>query len=196
MITTSTPSLWRGHVLPFALLLGLLAAAALGGDYLLHRFNLVWVGRYLGIPGSLLIMASLYYSLRKRHWASAGDLKTLLKAHEFAAWLGSLLVLVHAGIHFNAILPWLATAAMSINVVSGLVGKFLLKTARRHVQGQRERFELRGLSLPEVEQAVFWDAVALGAMSQWRKLHIPIFIAFAVLALGHIVSIFLFWGWA
>ena len=64
MITTSTPSLWRGHVLPFALLLGLLAAAALGGDYLLHRLNLVWVGRYLGIPGTLLIIGSLYYSLR------------------------------------------------------------------------------------------------------------------------------------
>ena len=192
----STPSLWREHVLPFALLLGLLAAATLAGDYLLHRFNLVWVGRYLGIPGSLLIIASLYYSLRKRYWASAADPKALLKAHEFAAWLGSLLVLVHAGIHFNAILPWLATVAMSINVVSGLVGKFLLKTARRHVQGQRERFELRGLSRPEVEQAVFWDAVALGAMAQWRKLHIPIFIAFAVLALGHILSIFLFWGWA
>jgi hypothetical protein len=195
-MTSSNPSLWRDHVLPFTLLLGLLAAAALGGDYLLHRLNLVWVGRYLGIPGTLLIIGSLYYSLRKRHWASAGDPKTLLKAHEFAAWLGSLLVLVHAGIHFNSILPWLATVAMSINVVSGLVGKFLLKTARRHVQGQRERFELRGLSLPEVEQAVFWDAVALGAMAQWRKLHIPIFIAFAVLALGHIVSIFLFWGWA
>jgi hypothetical protein len=195
-MTTTTPSLWRGHVLPFALLLGLLAAAALGGDYLLHRLNLVWVGRYLGIPGTLLIVGSLYYSLRKRQWVAAGDPKTLLKAHEFAAWLGSLLVLIHAGIHFNSILPWLATVAMSINVVSGLVGKFLLKTARRHVQGERERFQLRGLSLPEVEQAVFWDAVALGAMTQWRKLHIPIFIAFAVLALGHIVSIFLFWGWA
>ena len=195
-MTSSNPSLWRDHVLPFTLLLGLLAAAALGGDYLLHRLNLVWVGRYLGIPGSLLIITSLYYSLRKRHWASACDPKTLLKAHEFAAWLGSLLVLIHAGIHFNSILPWLATVAMSINVVSGLVGKFLLKTARRHVQGERERFQLRGLSLPEVEQAVFWDAVALGAMAQWHKLHIPIFIAFAVLALGNIVSIFLFWGWA
>jgi hypothetical protein len=32
-------------------------------------------------------------------------------------------------------------------------------------------------------------------MTQWRKVHIPIFIVFAVLALGHIFSIFLFWGW-
>jgi hypothetical protein len=37
--------------------------------------------------------------------------------------------------------------------------------------------------------------VTFDAMAKWRKLHIPIFIVFAVLALGHIVSIFLFWGW-
>ena len=188
-------SLWREHVLPFTLLLGLLAAATLAGDYVLHRFNLVWVGRYLGIPGTLLIIGSLYYSLRKRKYITTGDPKSLLKMHEFGTWLGSLMVLIHAGVHFNAILPWLATVAMGVNVISGMVGKMLLGRSRQHVQGEREKFQLRGLSKTEVEQAVFWDAVALGAMTQWRKVHIPIFIVFAVLALGHIVSIFLFWGW-
>ncbi|MBK6591313.1 MAG: hypothetical protein IPG23_00530 [Burkholderiales bacterium] len=188
-------SLWREHVLPFTLLLGLLAAATLTGDYVLHRFNLVWVGRYMGIPGTLLIIGSMYYSLRKRKLVTSGNPKTLLSMHEFSAWLGSLMVLIHAGIHFNAILPWLATVAMGVNVISGMVGKMLLNRSRQHVQGQREHFQLRGLSKPEVEQAVFWDAVALGAMAQWRKVHIPIFVVFAVLALGHIVSIFLFWGW-
>jgi hypothetical protein len=188
-------SLWREHVLPFTLLLGLLAAATLAGDYLLHRLNLVWVGRYLGIPGTLLIIGSLYYSARKRKWVISGNPKSLLKLHEFCAWLGSLMVLIHAGIHFNAILPWLATVAMGVNVISGMVGKMLLNQSRQHVQGERERFQLRGLSKTEVEQAVFWDSVALGAMAQWRKVHIPIFIVFAVLALGHIFSIFLFWGW-
>lgn len=188
-------SLWREHVLPFTLLLGLLAAATLAGDYVLHRFDLVWVGRYMGIPGTLLIAGSLYYSLRKRKYVTAGDPKSLLKMHEFGTWLGSLMVLIHAGVHFNAILPWLATVAMGVNVISGMVGKMLLGRSRQHVQGEREHFQLRGLSKAEVEQAVFWDAVALGAMTQWRKVHIPIFIVFAVLALGHIVSIFLFWGW-
>jgi hypothetical protein len=46
-----------------------------------------------------------------------------------------------------------------------------------------------------VEQALFWDAVTLDAMTKWRKVHIPIFIVFVILALGHIISIFLFWGW-
>ncbi len=190
-----TTSLWRRHVLPFTLMLGLLAAATLAGDLLLHRLNLVWIGRYLGIPGTILIVGSLVYSLRKRKLISAGNPKSLLALHEFTAWLGSLMVLIHAGVHFNAILPWLATVAMGVNVISGMVGKMLLDRSRRHVQGQREHFQLRGLSRPEVEQAVFWDAVTVDAMTQWRKVHIPIFIVFAVLALGHIVSIFLFWGW-
>ena len=133
--------------------------------------------------------------MRKRKYITSGDPKTLLKLHEFCAWLGSLMILIHAGIHFNALLPWLATVAMAVNVVSGMVGKLLLERSRRHVQGQREHFQLRGLSKPEVEQAVFWDAVTVDAMTRWRKVHIPIFIVFVVLALGHIVSIFLFWGW-
>ncbi len=188
-------SLWRQQILPFSLMLGLLAAATLLGDFLLHRMDLVWVGRYLGIPGVLLIIGSLVYSLRKRKYITSGSPKSMLRLHEFCAWLGSLMILIHAGVHFNAILPWLATVAMAVNVISGLVGKFLLDQSRRHVQGQREQFQLRGLSKPEVEQAIFWDAVSLDSMTRWRKVHIPIFIAFAVLSLGHIISIFLFWGW-
>jgi len=149
----------------------------------------------MGIPGTILIIGSLVYSLRKRKYITTGNTKSLLTLHEIGTWLGSLMVLIHAGIHFNAILPWLATVAMGVNVISGMVGKLLLDRSRRHVQGQRDRFQLRGLSRSEAEQAVFWDAVALDAMTQWRKVHIPIFIVFATLALGHIISIFLFWGW-
>jgi hypothetical protein len=190
-----TTSLWRQHILPFIFLLGLLAVAKMAGDYVLHRLNLVWVGRYLGIPGVILIILSLTYSLRKRKIITAGNPKSLLVFHEFTAWLGSLLVLIHAGIHFNAILPWLAIVAMGVNVISGLVGKLLLDRSRRHVQVEREGFQVSGLSKFEVDQAIFWDAVTIDAMTKWRKVHIPIFMVFVVLALGHIFSIFLFWGW-
>ena len=115
--------------------------------------------------------------------------------HEIGTWLGSWMVLLHSGVHFNAILPWLATIAMGVNVISGMVGKMLLARSRAHVQAQREHYQLRGLSKAEVEQAVFWESVTFEAMTKWRKIHIPIFIIFAVLATGHIISIFLFWGW-
>jgi len=195
MTTASTASLWRKHILPFTVLVTLLGVATVIGDYLLHRLNLVWVGRYLGIPGTLLIIGSLIYSLRKRKVITSGNVKSWLSMHELGTWLGSLMVLIHAGIHFNAILPWLATIAMGINVISGMVGKMLLARSREHIQSQREHYQLRGLSKAEVEQAVFWESVTFDAMAKWRKVHIPIFIVFAVLALGHIISIFLFWGW-
>lgn len=188
-------SLWRQQILPFSLILGLLAFATLAGDYLLHRLDLVWVGRYLGIPGTLLIIGSFVYSLRKRKLITSGSPKSLLTLHEFTAWLGSLFILIHAGVHFNAILPWLATVAMSVNVVSGMIGKFLLDGSRKQMLEQRKGIEQQGLSVIQIEQAMFWDAVMVDAMAKWRKVHIPIFLIFAVLAIGHIISIFLFWGW-
>ena len=188
-------NLWRKHILPFLFWVGLLATATLAGDYFLHRFNLVWIGRYLGIPGTVLIIGSLLYSLRKRKMITSGNMKSWLSMHEIGTWVGSLMILLHAGVHFNAILPWLATLAMGVNVISGMVGKLLVGRSREHILGQREHYQLRGMSKEDIEKAVFWDTVTLDAMNKWRKVHIPIFMVFAVLSLGHILSIFMFWGW-
>ena len=58
-----------------------------------------------------------------------------------------------------------------------------------------EQFKAQGLSAVEIERSIYWDSLALKAMAQWRKVHIPIFMVFAVLAMGHIFIIFLFWEW-
>jgi hypothetical protein len=173
----------------------MIGVVAIASDAILHRYQLVWVGRYLGIVGTIAILISLRYSLRKRKIISSGDPKRLLRVHEALAWFGSLLVLMHAGIHFNALLPWLAIIAMGINVMSGMVGKFLLARARTFVQGKREALQASSQTAADIEKALFWDALSVSAMSQWRKVHIPIFILFAILALSHIISILLFWGW-
>lgn len=186
--------LWR-EVLPFFLALGALALAALGLDALLHVLDVVWIGRYLGIPGTLLIIASFSYSMRKRNLIKAGQPAQLLRLHERMAWLGSLLVLVHAGIHFNAILGWLAVWAMLINVASGLTGKFLLKRARVRLEDSRQRLRDEGLSMQQLEERLYWDSMTFDAVKAWRTVHFPITLAFGVLAVAHIVSIFLFWGW-
>jgi hypothetical protein len=114
--------LFSREVLPFYGALFALAAVTVLSDALLHLLNAVWIGRWLGIPGTLLILASLAYSARKRKLITSGKPVQLLRLHEWMAWAGSLLVLVHAGIHFNAILGWLAVAAMLVNVGSGLTG--------------------------------------------------------------------------
>jgi hypothetical protein len=173
----------------------LLALLALALDGLLHALDLLWVGRWLGIPGTLLIIASTVYSLRKRRLIRRGQPAQLLKWHESLAWLGSLLVLVHAGVHFNAILGWLAVWAMLINVGSGLTGKFLLERSRRRMEEARQRLRARGLPEAELENQLYWDSLTFDAVKQWRVVHFPITLAFAVLATAHIVAVFLFWGW-
>jgi len=187
--------LLRREVVPFALYLGLLLAATLLADAALHLMDAVWIGRYLGIPGTLLIIASFAYSMRKRKLISAGKPATLLRWHEGLAWAGSLLVLVHAGIHFNAILGWLAIGAMLINVASGLTGKFLLERSRRRLDEARQQLRAQGLTPAEMAERSYWDSLTFDAVKQWRAVHFPITLAFGVLALAHIVAVLLFWDW-
>lgn len=187
--------LFRREVLPFVGSLVLLAMSALTLDGVLHVLDLRWIGRWLGIPGVLLIMASTAYSLRKRKLIQRGHPARLLRWHEWLAWIGSLLVLVHAGVHFNAILGWLAVAAMLINVASGLTGKFLLDRARHRMELARERMRSRGVPEEELDDQLYWDSLTFDAVKQWRVVHFPITLAFTVLALAHIVAIFMFWGW-
>ncbi len=187
--------LLRREVLPFLVSFAALALVALALDGLLHVFNLLWIGHYLGIPGTLLIIGSTAYSLRKRKLIKRGHPTQLLRWHEFLAWLGSLLVLVHAGVHFNAILGWLAVWAMLINVGSGLTGKFLLDRSRRRLEEARQRMRAHGLSDEELEERLYWDSQTFDVVKQWRVVHLPITLAFTVLATAHIVAIFLFWGW-
>ena len=183
------------EVVPFYLSLMVLVAAALLCDAGLHLVNAVWVGRWLGIPGTLLILASFGYSLRKRKLIRSGNPATLLRLHEALAWAGSLLVLVHAGIHFNAILGWLAVAAMLINVGSGLTGKFLLQSSRRRLEEASQQMRQQGLSGPELEEHMYWDSLTFDVVRQWRVVHYPITLACAVLVTAHIIAIFLFWSW-
>ena len=190
------PKLFTREILPFTLSFAALAVVALLLDSLLHFYTLVWIGRYLGIVGTLLILGSFRYSLRKRKIITSGNPVTLLRRHEYMAWLGSLLILVHAGIHFNSILGWLAVWAMLINIGSGLAGKFLLDRARKRMLEARQTL-LRNKGIPEaeLEEHVYLDTLTFDAVKQWRAVHFPITLAFTVLALAHIVAVFLFWGW-
>jgi hypothetical protein len=105
------------------------------------------------------------------------------------------MILVHAGIHVYAILPWLALVAMLVNVISGMTGKYLLDRSRRFLAEKKDAYVARGLSGEAIEKEMFWDATAVDLMKKWRAVHFPITLAFAVLGLAHILSIFLFWQW-
>jgi hypothetical protein len=189
------PKLITREIIPFTLSFAALASVALLLDSLLHYYTLVWIGRYLGIVGTLMILGSFRYSLRKRKIISGGNPINLLRQHEYMAWMGSLLILVHAGIHFNSILGWLAVWAMLVNIGSGLAGKYLLDRARKRMLAARQTMLRQGMSEDELEERVYLDTLTFDAVKQWRAVHFPITLAFTVLALAHIIAVFLFWGW-
>ena len=143
------------YVLPFIQWYALMILIAIGIDYILHRLQLVYIGRSLGYAGTIIIIISFVYSLRKRKIIEYGSPKKLLELHEYLACGGSLMLLVHAGIHFNAILPWLAILMLLIAVASGLIGKFLLKKANESLK-ERKQFHIKSGSTPaEADKKLF-----------------------------------------
>jgi hypothetical protein len=173
----------------------LLIVAALGTDWLLHRIGLEWVGRHLGIVGSAFLIASFGYSLRKRKLIQRGSPKTLLGLHEALSWIGAALILVHAGVHFNALLPWAAVVAMLVVVASGFTGKYLLKEAREKVRLRAASPASASAEAGEPESRLFLDALTVEAMQRWRIVHLPLTTVFATLAVLHVLAIVIFWRW-
>lgn len=191
----SRSGLFLQEILPFYISLAVLAGATLVADAMLHYFGIAWVGRYLGIPGVLLILLSFGHSLRKRGYIKSQDPARLLRLHGWLAWAGSLLILVHAGIHFNGWLAWLAVIAMLVNVASGLTGRFLMLRAQRWLKEARTDLSEHGVTPEQVAVQLYWESLTVDLVRQWRKVHVPITLTFGVLALAHIIAIFLFWGW-
>ncbi len=180
------------YVLPFVLSYTLMILITIGIDYFLHHFHLVYVGLYLGYIGTFLIIGSFTYSLRKRRYIKSGSPKHYLMAHEYMAWAGSVMILVHAGIHFNAQLAWLAVLMLLISVASGLVGKFLLKKSGESLNAARQELENEGMSKEAADKQLFFDAVMVDAMRKWREIHLPITLMFGILSILHIITIFMF----
>lgn len=180
------------QVLPFFFLYSLMILITIIIDYILHFYHLIYIGRYLGTIGTCLILISFVYSLRKRKIIQSGSPKTLLKLHEYLAWIGSVLILVHAGIHFNALLPWLAVLMLLINVASGLMGKFLLKNASASLSSSQQELIASGMSLEEVDKKLFFDKITVSSMKKWRVVHLPIAYTLGILTLLHIITILIF----
>jgi hypothetical protein len=72
------------EVLPFGLALLALAGLALAIDAGLHLADQVWIGRWLGIPGLVLILSSFAYSLRKRKITTRG--KPVADTNAWRGW--------------------------------------------------------------------------------------------------------------
>jgi hypothetical protein len=183
------------QIFPSLILYLSLILGAIFFDYLLHLLDLVWIGRYFGIIGSVLIIVSFLYSMKKRKMMTWGSPKILLQSHELMGWIGALMILIHGGIHFNAVIPWIALLFMLIVVGSGITGKYLLKEAKERMKSKENELRQNNFTEQEIEQELLSHSLLVDTMQQWRRVHMPLSMIFFALALLHIVFTILLWRW-
>jgi len=111
-------------------------------DRPLHRFHAVLrpsgaLGLPMGVVGTLLILASLTYVLRKTLVARLGatSLQGWMRFHIVTGILGPCFILFHSSFLPYSALGLLAFGAMTIVVASGIAGRYLLAFLPRAVDG-------------------------------------------------------------
>jgi hypothetical protein len=186
------------RALPLSISYLLLVVASLSLDYILHAANLAWIGRYLGPLGTAVLIFSFGYSARKQKLVKSGTLKFFLRMHCNAGWVGTLMILVHSGVHFSALLPWAATALMMVVTASGHVGQYLLRKFREEVKLKKKLLGIADSAEPDdyvQDLQHFLDSLTVKALEQWRTIHMPLVSFLLALAVSHILSIAFFLNW-
>jgi hypothetical protein len=160
-----------------------LIGGALACDRVLHQLGWQCVGKWAGPVGVGIILLGFAHSARRRTLIQRPSVRLLLSLHELFGWVGALLILVHAGVHFGALIPWLAVAMMLLVVASGFVGRTLLvRTRRTLLELERKGSETELLASLMVE-----------AMKRWRSVHWPLTAVLAALVIVHVVAELLLW---
>lgn len=101
-------------------------------------------GGIFGITGSLLMLAPLLYSVIKRTKPVRTavtrhvPMKTLLAWHIYAALFGSILVMIHTGNKFESTLGITLTAVTLTVVLSGFVGRYVLRRCSQEIREKQE----------------------------------------------------------
>jgi len=154
--------------------------------------DLFGVGKHrliTGIAGTLLIILSFLYSMRKRKkLITFGNAKNWLQGHEWLSIFGTFVIFVHTGTHFKAMVPVITLIFMCIAFVSGLIGRYVYNNAKAELKMKKKELQQSGLSNDEIEQRLWALTVASEALSKWRTIHMPIISFLGVMVIYHSIS--------
>lgn len=139
-----------------------------------------------GVVGTLGIVLSQSYLLRKRYW-KWGKLAHWLRFHELSALFGTALILLHTGLRVHNLTGWLAVFLLLILCVSGIVGRYL------HTEISREitRRKPTGEDMEALKRLQRWR----DRFGVWRQFHIPLTKVFYVLLFIHLIATAFYGGW-
>ena len=174
-------------------------AVALGIEYVLsprpdQPFGHTQTGHAIGWAGLLLILLVFAYPIRKRFAKDRRWPKGWFQVHKAFGILGPILILIHSGAHFHALVPVLAMVAMGLVVVSGIAGQVLHYLALRTLNEQQRELAHQGLSEAEIQSRLHDLAGQEKTFRVWQCIHAPLTATFVVLMLLHIGGALYFGG--
>ncbi|MCW2278626.1 hypothetical protein [Heliophilum fasciatum] len=161
-------------------------AYRLGGWMVHNRYDdLLYFSGWLG---TVMVLASLGYSVKKLWKPLPGKLGTWLDLHMVLSMAGNFFVCLHVGGRSFALVPWLTFVFFLVVMLSGLVGYYLHFYSKRKIAQERKELKEEGLAPAEQEEALAWLITGEQILAGWRKVHIPLNITLGLLLLLHIVS--------
>lgn len=150
---------------------------------------------FTGVFGTMLVILSFGYSMRKRKKVIvAGKMKGWLLSHEWLAVIGTVIIFIHTGNHFQALVPIITFLFMFTTFISGLVGKYVYSEAQSELIGMKTGFRKEGLSEAEIEERLTALTIASKALAKWRNIHMPFVAILAVMVVYHAVSALYYGG--
>lgn len=151
-------------------------------------------GHSVGWIGLAVILLVFIYPLRKRYRRKADWPRGWFRVHQVAGVVGPVLIFVHAGPHFHALMPVLAMLAMVIVVVSGVLGSVVHRKALQLLNEKRKELLSQGLSQEDVEDQLYDLASSEETFRVWQIIHAPMVVMFLALVATHIIGALYFGG--
>jgi hypothetical protein len=157
-------------------------------------FGHTQTGHVVGWVGLAVILMVFIYSVKKRFDRNAGWPKSWFMVHQVAGIFGPLLILVHAGWHFHALVPLLTLIFMGFVVVSGVIGVAVHRKALALLKHTRKELANLGLSQAAIEDRLYDLVSGEETFRVWQIVHVPMVMLFLALLTVHILGALYFGG--
>jgi len=169
------------------------AVLSLGGA---SAFGHTRHGRMVGWLGLAVTLLVFIYPYKKRHAPERRWPRGWFRVHMVAGVAGPLLIFLHSGAHYHALVPILAMAALVMVALSGIVGQAIHAHVLRSLNEERRRLHQDGLSEADIEDRLHDMASQEAAFRFWQVVHAPMTLAFLVLTAWHVAGVLFFGGLA
>ena len=153
-------------------------------------------GHAVGWAGLVVTLLVFVYPIRKRVSPSRPWPRGWFRVHMVAGVLGPLLIFIHSGAHYHAVVPILAMGSMVIVVLSGIVGQLVHAVSLRALNEHRHRLQHRGLSEHDVDAELQRMASQEEAFRLWQAIHAPMTLIFLVFTALHVAGALFFAGFS